>query len=235
MICKECGRDFEYVEGLLYCPGCGSKIEVEQYDCAWERRDKYGFADALYLTWKQSIFDPANFFKRVPPEGGISSAFLYAMIIGMIGVCFNIFWEFIFRFAGIRSWIRNEQFEYFEKSWFLLLMLVISPILITLALFVGAGIYHMLLWILRGANRGYEATFKALSYSYGPNIFIVIPFCGGLIAGLWSIVLMVIGLRELHKTTTAKALIAVLLPFIICCGLGVVIAIIGFTSIYRYM
>jgi hypothetical protein len=52
----------------------------------------------------------------------------------------------------------------------------------------------------------------------------VIPFCGGLIAGIWKIVLYCIGLARAHETDTGRAVIAVLLPLIICCGAVLLIA-----------
>jgi hypothetical protein len=53
----------------------------------------------------------------------------------------------------------------------------------------------------------------------------VIPFCGGLVAGVWRIVLNCIGLARAHETDTGRAVFAVFLPLIVCCGGGILVAI----------
>ena len=49
-----------------------------------------------------------------------------------------------------------------------------------------------------------------------------IPIIGGLL-GLYAIYLAVVGIREMHGTTTGKALVVVLLPVIVI----VVLAVLG--------
>jgi hypothetical protein len=79
-------------------------------------------------------------------------------------------------------------------------------------LYIVAGVLHVVLLILRGANRGYGATLRVFCFSAGPQLFTIVPFIGPAVGGVWSLVVTVIGLREVHKTTTGKAVAAVLLP-----------------------
>jgi hypothetical protein len=46
----------------------------------------------------------------------------------------------------------------------------------------------------------------------------MIPICGGFIAGVWALVCNCIGLARAHETDTGRAVLAVLLPVIVCCG-----------------
>jgi len=55
----------------------------------------------------------------------------------------------------------------------------------------------------------------------------MIPFCGGMIAGVWNIVLEIIGLARAHETDTGKAVLAVLLPIIVCCGGAILLGVLG--------
>jgi len=97
-----------------------------------------------------------------------------------------------------------------------------SPFLIIIGLFIASGILHVCLMMVKGARNGFEATFRTVAYGYSANIFLVIPFCGGLLAFVWAIVLYIIGLKEAHETTGGKAAFAVFLPGIVCCGLIVI-------------
>jgi hypothetical protein len=67
-----------------------------------------------------------------------------------------------------------------------------------------------------------------------PVIVIVIMFiisgifhlCLMMVAGIWNIVVEIIGLARAHETDTGKAAMAVLLPIIVCCGGGLLFAFI---------
>jgi hypothetical protein len=54
----------------------------------------------------------------------------------------------------------------------------------------------------------------------------IVPFCGGLISGIWGLVAECIGLARAHETDTGRAVLAVFLPLIVCCGGGILLAII---------
>jgi hypothetical protein len=73
---------------------------------------------------------------------------------------------------------------------------------------------HLGLSLVGGAKEGFQATFRSVSYSSVANSFNAIPVVGS-IASLWSLVLTVIGLRETHKTSTGKSIIAVVIPLIL--------------------
>ena len=235
MICKICGSEFELVEGLSFCPNCGNRIEEERNECPWEERERYGAVEALFLTWKNSIFSPSNFYRSVPPKGGIRNALIYAIIIGAIGISIKLIWGYIFRAVQVPFMMKNHRFEYLMSGRMLLFLIVLSPIIIVVFTFIGAGIYHICLSIIRGANRDFEATFKAVCYSYGPYLFQIVPICGQLVGSVWIIVMYVIGLREMHRTTTGKAMFAVFLPLILCLGVIFIFIILAFSMMLGKM
>ena len=76
------------------------------------------------------------------------------------------------------------------------------------------------------AKRDFEATFRAIAYSASPILFYVIPMCGGIIGIIWSIVLMIIGLKHMQKTSGGKAALTVFLPLILCCCVMIILAMI---------
>jgi hypothetical protein len=96
------------------------------------------------------------------------------------------------------------------------LVLVLLPFLIPIGLFISAGITHVCLMVLGGANEGFEATFRVNGYAYGGLAWtMVIPVCGGLVFLVWGIVLEIIGLADAHRVSTGKAAAAVLIPIAI--------------------
>jgi hypothetical protein len=97
--------------------------------------------------------------------------------------------------------------------------------MIAFSIFVGSAITHLCVMIVGGNKKGFEATFRALAYAFGGNLFGLIPFIGGTIGGIYSLVLMIFGIREGHGISTGKAVLAVLLPVIVVVGLGILVAI----------
>jgi hypothetical protein len=61
------------------------------------------------------------------------------------------------------------------------------------------------------ANSGYSSTFRVVSYVSVTNLVNWIPLVGGLL-GLYGLYLAVVGIREMHSTSTGRAALVVLLP-----------------------
>lgn len=228
MICNNCGGEFEYKEGLGFCPLCGVRIQEaqEQYYCPWENRAKLGILEGLFTTWKETIVESKNFFKKLPPTGFLGSAILYTLIIAgignIIGFLWQIGWNVLFSDFGNLPFQRFGGAEIFQKFFSgvsLIFIIILIPIVLIIYLFMLTGIVHLFLMIIGGANKGIETTLKAISYAQSPQIFQLVPLCGGLVAAIWSIVLEIIAIREVHRTTTGKAAFAVLFPMVICCFL----------------
>lgn len=103
--------------------------------------------------------------------------------------------------------------------------IILLPLFIVIALFIGSGIIHLCLMIVGGANKPFETTFRVLAFSQGSaGPLQIIPLCGGLISGIWALVCNCIGLARAHETDTGRAVLAVFLPLIVCCGGGLLIA-----------
>ena len=62
-----------------------------------------------------------------------------------------------------------------------------------------------------------------------------IPILGPIIAGIWSTVLAILGLREGHSTTTGKAAAVVLIPTGVVLLIGLAIAVLMWIFIYTLM
>jgi hypothetical protein len=97
----------------------------------------------------------------------------------------------------------------------LILVAIVLIFVHLLMLFIGAGWVHLWVWLL-GGRKGYMMTLKALSYGDTPYFLIGwIPFIGIIIGAIWSFILWIIGVRELHEISTGKAAAAVILAAVV--------------------
>jgi hypothetical protein len=97
--------------------------------------------------------------------------------------------------------------------------LIAMPVMFVCWLFIWSGILHLCLMMLGGAKRPFETTFRVVCFSSGSAyLFAIVPFCGRIVAPVYNIVLQCMGLARAHEIDTGKAVMAVLLPVIVCCG-----------------
>jgi hypothetical protein len=64
-----------------------------------------------------------------------------------------------------------------------------------------------------------------VSYSQAAQIWALIPVLGGLVAGIWQLIVQIIGLREIHETSYLRVIIAFMIPVALIFFLVIVVAI----------
>jgi hypothetical protein len=193
----------------------------------WEHRAQLGLVKAWFDTVSLLITKPSEAFTMMRPEGGLLDPLLFGLIGGCAGSIVSLLFQGLFQsIPGFSS--HNDLFDFFGLGpWGLIIIYaVLMPVLITIGLFIGSGILHLCLMMVGGANRSFETTFRVACFTSGAaNLFSMIPICGGIIAFVYHIVLECIGLSRAHQTTTGKALLAIFLPMIVCCGLIVLLVV----------
>ena len=228
--CPSCGADLELLPPPIppassparsgWAPGPGARAGTP-----WERRGEIGFASALVETTQRVLTGPTAFFRAMPVTGGIGSPLLYALIVGYAGVVISAIYDFVLasvmgsglsRFGGGSEAMANVM-PYFEGAMGLGMKLILGPFFLIIAVFLLSGIVHLALMALGGAARGFEATFRVTCYSEASALLNIVPVCGGMIAPVIMVVLMVIGVSEAHGIPRGRAAAAVLLPIVLCC------------------
>jgi len=234
MFCPDCGK--EVSESQAFCQHCGLKLSESvppepaaslREKTPWEDREQLGLLSGLLKTVKAVLFSPADFFKKMSVSGGLTDPLLFGLILGMTGCLFHYVWQASLH-GVTRSFMSPEiraASEYSMQGVGLAFLAASTPFVIIFTLFIQTGFLHMCLLMVRGAKSGYEATFRVVAYSGSPFVLMAIPFCGTLIAVIWSMVIITIGLKEAHETTGGRATVAVFLPVILCCGMTMATAV----------
>jgi hypothetical protein len=181
---------------------------------------------------------PTEAFTVMRIEGGFGDPLLFGVIGGSIGAIIWILLSLALHSLGLFTAFSARQnsldalFGASLSGAILILRLVLTPILIALGLFVWAGLVHICLMLVGGANKTFETTFRALSYAYGAtNLFVIVPCCGWAVALVWGLVADCIGLTRSHETDAGRAVMSVLLPLVVCCGAAWVLVVLVFGGI----
>ena len=163
---------------------------------------------------------PRQFFSSIPRRGNLLAPLVFAIICieisTILGGLLRLLWTT--RETG------GFTFGDFLGS------VVVAPIGGAISLFVLAGIAYLLVILFVGSeNSGFRSTFRVVSYVSVTSLVSWIPFIGGLL-GLYGVYQAIVGIREMHSTTTGRAALVVLVPiglFLVAMGLVVVAFFIG--------
>ena len=205
----------------------------------WENRASLGLFNVILETIKGVLFEPAATFAHMKREGGLAAPLQYGLLAGSVGAYAGVVYNLISNQLQTQviktSDLSNANMPFqlggggFHLGaaglvFALLLALFLVPLALAIVSFIHAAILHLCLMLLGGANQPFETTYRVVCYSFGSTaVFQLIPICGSMIGGVWNIVVTSIGIAKAHEISTGKAVLAVLLPLICCCGLMIVI------------
>jgi len=240
--CPQCGREFVPVEAQRYCAFCGVRLEgpatrdlrdqsgdfdltkdpqsgvqedapaAAQCYCPWEEQEQLGLSRGLIRTIARSLSSPRSFFAMLPPYSGFALPLLYALILETFGGMMSTLWVLVLP----PPWLTSSELTR-EVTISLAFMI---PVLAVLGTFASAFVLHGCLVIIGRATESFQATFRVVCYSSAPELMNAIPLLGPFIALIWKLYLVFVGLREIHRATTATILAALLLPIVLASAIA---------------
>ena len=150
---------------------------------------------------------PAEFFRGIARRGDFVNPLIFAVVCTVISAAIGGFLGILYAIVGIGDGGVGGAVGAFVASIFF------TPIISAVALFVCAGIVHLLVaLIIKPADTGFEATFRVVSYTSVAQLASWVPILGPLVAFVASVTLSIVGVREVHETTTGKAALVILIP-----------------------
>ena len=200
------------------------EIPAPRSGLPWERRREIGLFSAFFETVTMVLTKPAEAFTVMRTEGGFGDPLLFGVIGGSIGAIIWILMSAALHSFGWAAGLSQQNsletlFGAGVSGMMLVVRLIITPLIIVVGLFIWSALVHVFLMMAGGANKTFETTFRTLSFAYGAtSLFAIIPCCGGLVALIWGLVADCIGISRSHETDISRAVMAVLLPLIVCCG-----------------
>ena len=203
----------------------------------WESRSGRDPVGAFVETARLFATNPDEAWRITAERGGIEAPLVYALVISLLGsiVSFVYRWLFVSPFARMMSGPAFQRFGWLAgrrpRGCGIVFFPIGAAIGILIGIFICAAILHLFV-LLVGAARtsasGFEGTFRVVGYASTASIAQVIPFVGGLIAIVWWIVLAVKGVQRMHRTTSGRAVAAVLLPMAVlavCVFIAIVVVV----------
>jgi hypothetical protein len=188
---------------------------------AWEHRASLGFLPALGETIRGVLIEPTKTFSTLRTTGGLGAPLFFYVLVSTVGGMTGVFYQAIFQSLEKSGTPEQQAVSAMMGSAVGIgATIMLLPIFLVLGAFIGSGILHLALMMVGGAKRPFEATFRVMCYAGGATAVLqLLPGCGALIGAVWALVAQVIGLSQVHGIGKGRALVAVLLPAVLCCGL----------------
>jgi len=181
-------------------------------------------SEGFIQTVKLFVTSPTEAFAQTLKQGDFGSPLLFAIIVGWIGIAIGQIWETLMG-ASILSMMPAEVRDYVPfvpgSAAGFIISVIFAPVYIIIGLFIWSAILHLCLIIVGGLQKsvaGFEGSFRVVSYAAVAQLANLIPVVGGLVGFVWTLVLAVIGLQQVHETPPGKAVTAVLIPMVLCCA-----------------
>lgn len=180
---------------------------------------------------KGVLLKPTGFFRSIRHQGDWINPILFALIWYMLAAIVGALITLLFgSLSSLGSSGAGDQAAGIAASLGgFIFAIIVAPIVAALILFVMAGLRHLLIMLIVGSqNAGFEATLRVQAYTFATRIVWWIPVLGAIVGFFYGIYLSIVGIREVHATTTGKAAMVVLIPVAIALLiLALLVALIG--------
>ena len=163
---------------------------------------------------RRVVLQPVRFFAELTRGGTLVNALVFALVCIVISAILSglLVLVGVQESPGFNPNPQNAIPSTFAPAS-ALASIAFAPIGGAIGLFVAAAIQQLLVRLIVGENNmGFISTFKVASYSQVTSLVNWIPIVGPLLA-LYGLYLSIVGIREVHATTTGKAALVVLIPF----------------------
>jgi len=211
-------------------------VEADQVSLAPQEDRELSSLTGFFRTLYEVLFRPGEFFKNLGREGWAGPT-AFALIVSSVGLLSALFWQFLVlapaggNLGDIGALLPFQGLG----PGLLLAMMIASPVLVLANLGVG-GICWWGSVALVGAGRDFTPAWRIFCYAQAGMALAIIPFFGLLVAGIWVLVLMYCGVKQVYGISVGGSLgaliiylaLQVLLGLTLLLGLMGVLAGLGF-------
>lgn len=205
----------------------------------WES-EQGGWFSRWWQTTKMVLLQPTRFFDCMQITGGTMPVLKFAIVAALLCVPAQLLCQspmmalqFLPQIAGQGGGQPEIGMVIGFIAGFFCLSILLLPLTVTISLYLWSGILHLSLMLVGGARNGFEATFRPVAYvtgaSYLPNAILgalgSIPLVSCITApiaialSIYVLVIMCMGLIKAHGCEVWQAVVAIIIPMLLCCGL----------------
>jgi hypothetical protein len=195
---------------------------------------------SLLSTTRAVLFSPQRFFDELPPDGPLGAPVLYFLICSAITAVISVVAGLTFLAVpvGIAVAIGSLDAGLLIRvlTIFVLASLVVLPALFIAGFFASVLVLHAFVRLIAGRDqRGLPATLRVSCYAVGAPVAVAWIPLAGILAVFYCFYLHTIGLKRVHRISTARSLGSTLILATLLLVLAAVVAVYDYNAIREVM
>jgi hypothetical protein len=177
-------------------------------ECAWERRFERGHViRAYWVTIKEILFRPTDFFSKLAPSGPSWEPVLFALATIIVALLGAELWAMLKDWAPIDPSSQSSSLRMkIILGKFTLRDACAGASIVMIGAICQVVACHLALKRLCSTYQGFLATWRVYFYAQAAQIAYMLPFIGGAIGPVWYAIVLAVGLAEVHRSRIEIAL-----------------------------
>jgi hypothetical protein len=195
---------------------------------------------SLLSTTRDVLFSPQRYFDELPPDGPLGAPVLYFLICSSITAVISVVAGLTF-FAvpagiAVTTGSLDAGLLVSVLTIFVFASLVVLPALFVAGFFASVLILHAFIRLIAGRDqKGLPATLRVSCYAVGAPVAVAWIPLAGILAVFYCFYLQTIGLKRVHRISTARSLGSILILTTLLLALAAVVAAYDYSMIREAM
>src|SRR5688500_2160054 len=195
---------------------------------------------SLLSTTRAVLFSPQRFFDELPPDGPLGAPVLYFLICSAITAVISVVASLTFFAVPVGIAVATGSLDagllLRVLTIFVLASLVVLPALFIAGFFASVLVLHAFVRLIAGRDqRGLPATLRVSCYAVGAPVAVAWIPLAGILAVFYCFYLHTIGLKRVHRISTARSLGAILILTTLLLMLATVVGVYDYSVIREVM
>ena len=195
---------------------------------------------SLLSTTRAVLFSPQRFFDELPPDGPLGAPVLYFLICSAITAVISVVASLTFLAVPVGIAVATGSLDAGLLIRVLTILvfasLVVLPGLFVAGFFASVLVLHAFVRLIAGRDqRGLPATLRVSCYAVGAPVAVAWIPLAGILAVFYCFYLHTIGLKRVHRISTARSLGSTLILATLLLVLAAVVAVYDYNAIREVM
>ena len=195
---------------------------------------------SLLSTTRAVLFSPQRFFDALPPDGPLGAPVLYFLICSAITTVISVVASLTFLAVPVGIAVATGSLDVGllirVLTIFVFASLVVLPGLFVAGFFASVLVLHAFVRLIAGRDqRGLPATLRVSCYAVGAPVAVAWIPLAGILAVFYCFYLHTIGLKRVHRISTARSLGSTLILATLLLVLAAVVAVYDYNAIREVM
>jgi hypothetical protein len=218
----------------------GIEISARETDAAASEFEIDEPFTSLLWTTRLVLFSPQRFIDELPPDGPLGAPVLYFLICSAITAVISVVASLTFLAVPVGIAVATGSLDagllIRVLTTFVLASLVVLPALFIAGFFASVLVLHAFVRLIAGRyQRGLPATLRVSCYAVGAPVAVAWIPLAGILAVFYCFYLHTIGLKRVHRISTARSLGSTLILAILLLVLAAVVAVYDYNAIREVM